>query len=970
MMAGGKDEAKEAENNTAGPKFTGTGLPGGKDDDKKKKKKGLLGGKGPLVMIMTLLLGGGGLMGVTQSLAPFGVVARGIAEFNTNSTVMRGRSTYFTRFMMDNTRNKPLTKYGVFSGEKFKISSSLQKKLARHNIDYQEIENSAGKKIRMLIFTDEDGTVSPIVTRQQDLDGLPDFYKSRAMLLDDALSTNDGFFVAQERATRTIKGRIAGWFDDLSESFHRRIQNSRNRFGDVSKKATSEEIQASAKRTGMSGESNDSEGNYKEETTRNPETDEETTTRERVTDNDTVRRGMSASELETTLRNRVSKVAAGANFSCAVLRSIGAINLAIAGINVAQIINYATGFLEAVQKTQAGEGGSELSYYMNGLTQAGETKDLNGDVVSENKSSMASPAIASLFGGASVSADDTMAMKYNVENMSILGTKSAFQQGLIGAVGGFATGIAAFKMCSIAQAGAGVVGLAADIILIVSTAGIGNIIKALFQGIAEAALKAAAVTAVFSAISLLIPTLAQMLATDVISNMAGQDAGYMISSAFNIYQGRQHRATGGTGGDADAVNRMNLENSLAVAAEARYERLERSPFDVTSEHTFLGSIVHSLTPTITSASYAPSMITSISGLLGSSLTKLIPVAGAAAENLEYVSGFNTDCPNLQAFDLIGDAYCNPYHTTDYSTIEADPGEVFDIVNKRGATYDEYSTNYNEGNELCYVRTDADGVRWYGYHTSSNFETLRENKNDFDDNGNNTAAECYFDNKLDNDGNAIIKADGSELSTFIIACTLRDSQYGIVDANVQSWLTAPTGNSGLNAAINTGVGVIPLIGDAADIVQAAAEAANLKWNSGEACVDSSANPYWNDYTYFQRYLEDQRLLEAYGVVEQSAQVAVVEKFYEENPLDDSYEGVIARYSGLSKDEVIAVLDLAEYASFLAEYDPSGLYPLPHEAEEKVLLSEIMPANVVIAGHADAPVPQVVIYADVRNRSYAV
>ena len=42
----------------------------------------------------------------------------------------------------------------------------------------------------------------------------------------------------------------------------------------------------------------------------------------------------------------------------------------MAGIQVANILNYVTGFLEAIQKTQTGDAGkTELAYYMNKLSE-------------------------------------------------------------------------------------------------------------------------------------------------------------------------------------------------------------------------------------------------------------------------------------------------------------------------------------------------------------------------------------------------------------------------------------------------------------------------------------------------------------------------------------------------------------------------------------------------------------------------
>lgn len=76
----------------------------------------------------------------------------------------------------------------------------------------------------------------------------------------------------------------------------------------------------------------------------------------------------------------------------------------------------------------------------------------------------------------------------------------------------------------------------------------------------------------------------------------------------------------------------------------------------------------------------------------------------------------------------------------------------------------------------------------------------------------------------------------------------------------------------------------------------------------------------------RFSEDQRLLENMGLVEKSSVTAYLEAYYEKHPLDNSYEGILARRSGLTKDQVIAYLDKLEYLAKIAEYDPTGRAPI--------------------------------------------
>ena len=135
------------------------------------------------------------------------------------------------------------------------------------------------------------------------------------------------------------------------------------------------------------------------------------------------------------------------------------------------------------------------------------------------------------------------------------------------------------------------------------------------------------------------------------------------------------------------------------------------------------------------------------------------------------------------------------------------------------------------------------------------------------------------------------------------------------------------------------------------------------------VDASESPNWDKAKYYQRFIEDQSLAESMGVIEKSAVTVAVEDYYEKNPLDESYEGMLARYSGLEKDDVVALLDVIEYGSYLAQYDPSERYAFGEEQEVEGVEDEVEFDNEnVLAG--DVVLLERIAYADVRNRSFAV
>ena len=58
----------------------------------------------------------------------------------------------------------------------------------------------------------------------------------------------------------------------------------------------------------------------------------------------------------------------------------------------------------------------------------------------------------------------------------------------------------------------------------------------------------------------------------------------------------------------------------------------------------------------------------------------------------------------------------------------------------------------------------------------------------------------------------------------------------------------------------------------------------------------------------------------------------EFYYEKHPLDNSLEGILSRFSGLTKDNVIAIEDTVDFYDFYLAYDPTNYYPTPAVQKE--------------------------------------
>ena len=96
-------------------------------------------------------------------------------------------------------------------------------------------------------------------------------------------------------------------------------------------------------------------------------------------------------------------------------------------------------------------------------------------------------------------------------------------------------------------------------------------------------------------------------------------------------------------------------------------------------------------------------------------------------------------------------------------------------------------------------------------------------------------------------------------------------------------------------------------------------------------------------------------------------AYLEKYDSTHPIDNSFEGQIARISGMDKEEVLDTLALIEYYTFVANYNPTERFTFGAPAVE--MQDELKFDNEnTLAG--DATLLNAISFADIRNRTFAV
>ncbi|MBQ2643712.1 hypothetical protein IJG11_02215 [Candidatus Saccharibacteria bacterium] len=932
QSSSGIGSAREKETKASGF-YSGSGKSsGGKSSvGGKKKAKGWLKKGGPMGLIIALIVGVGGIMGGSQLFQPFSLVAQFQETFNSMQVSANTRSSKFFRLQMDSGRIKDPVKGTIF-GKTFSITNKQKERLKQQGIEYDEEFEIDGKKTKVLKYDDGSGDVKIITAK--------DF--------DDVYASDADFHRAYNAGSMTWRGQIANWFGTRVTAFLKNNNLTRNMFNDYeSKKAELDGDGLAAVKETLDEKVGDIDNEGEKTQDIKEEEDEDSgTTKHKGEDSDTdsgkLTRG-DTSSLKKKMDSIESKFSASANAVCGISNAVGAITMAVTAAEALQIINLATAYFEAADKVKAGYGDDapihELSMTLNekqkNTNEILESVSMSGDGSSESdysattkevtteKTAMEAEGVAALYSGGKVNASDASVQSFNL-------TSSISK-----IMGGISSSMAAFQTCTIAklvtsavEAGNALLdGIGCIIGIVTAETGVGaavaveqcgELIVDIGISIGKGVLISVAIAGVFSAIA---PVLTKAWTRDLISNLGGEDLGNALTSGGNMYLGGAHRANGGSPATRGEYESYAVAQHQVMEDYARYERESLGPFDMTSKYTFMGTLMTQLM-NFTSANSLMSAIISGGSVVTNSIVALSPMAAAydVANTLPSEEEYEKTCPYLASIGVIGDAYCNPYVMTDMSTINTDPVDVINTINNDYKGFAEETTS---------------------------------------------------------DGNVKISGD-SELAKYIVYCDGRTSMFGVTDYNIVSNLnsstSANTGNTYTDAAVDGAIGAIPIIGDGLDVVENINSLNNLGYISGESCVagntvDNVSAPDWEEAKYYQRFIEDQSLAESMGVIEKSAVTAYLEEYYKENPLDNSYEGMLARYSGLDKETVSDILYIARYYEYVNNYNPAERYafgvPVVDTEKELKFDNENVMANNFLVVLADK-----ISYADVRNRSFAV
>jgi hypothetical protein len=224
---------------------------------------------------------------------------------------------------------------------------------------------------------------------------------------------------------------------------------------------------------------------------------------------------------------------------------------------------------------------------------------------------------------------------------------------------------------------------------------------AVARGLAQSAFIA---SATFVLSTWVLPWLGNMLAGNLIGvDIAGQDYLNSVISSVGALQGKSAGAGGNLGLGKKQVIAMYSDYQNYIAQEAEYERGSLSPFDASSKYTFLGSIVSSFRPVLSSSSVT-GVLTSLGAATGNALTSLSPKAEAFS--LAKFTASLEVCRDEEytAVGVATDPFCNPIYGVPAEYLNnADPDYVVEQLLASGdlevVSADEGTTRPKAGSDL-------------------------------------------------------------------------------------------------------------------------------------------------------------------------------------------------------------------------------------------------------------------------------
>ncbi len=566
-----------------------------------------------------------------------------------------------------------------------------------------------------------------------------------------------------------------------------------------------------------------------------------------------------------------------ANGACQLYNTATSISRMVKAYEAAQVVMMAMKVLEAIQRMQAGDGGADtlVDVVGNYLTHEKTTVfDFGGgDTATVTGSTMSSSPIAAVFGGTKLTGEDPIVK-------SFVTSKSQFMK-IMGAM----NSSVGYEACVGAQLAAGIIDAIGD--------GVTLGAKKLVDIVVGLAIGAGVSLIISTVTAILVPKIANALKRDFTSFLEGPEASGVLMWGSEQIMGENAKHTAMQPANPQTLTAYVKMKQEVIADRARYDRDNLSPFDTSSEHTFMGSLMRTLGKAALKTNSVVGKAGNITSIVSKSLISLTPAAHAAGVVEEIIS--EGDCPeinNINNDNKYASAFCTPKYISDYTTMGESPEDVMKYWSDKGA-FDNYDPVSNPNPAI----------------------------------------------KPDTPTNT------NELALCVEEYINRGAELGFPDSSIEEKYS--TWNTGSSIADSI-LGAVPIVGGLIDVANNKSKLYHMGNILGYKYTEDTKQNHM-----CERYTLDQRMGESMGVYDKSQTAIYTENYLKEHPLDNSPLGIIARRSGLSKEEVKKDIAMINALLFVADYNSEGLGPLVIEEKKPEVVFESTENYMYIIGIIQNP-----------------
>ncbi|MDO4872081.1 MAG: M23 family metallopeptidase [bacterium] len=649
-----------------------------------KSRNAKLGGKSKFfsrrAKIAAALFGGGSVLGVgffstfIVGMAPFHITEMITEKLNSTASILdiRGSGIMATKLRASSGTKCNLIKTAC----KFtNISEKQLSKLKKAGFDVEL--DGGGKKIKSLTKIDANGNkIGEAITESN---------------LKNALKTDVEFRTSMDKA---YKGTFASFLDDMAAKFMGKIGLGKAPPDNRGKTEAEIETEVNEK-TNKTGSDADLETNSREEvadaddantkqskTKNNADLD---TTDEFIRDvrsgaSDAVKGGPSAKA--SAIDNAVKK-ANILQIPCTLWGVGNMINIGVKAIRAVKLAQFALTFLSFADKIKAGQATPEeaamIGNKLTGISSewSGSSNDNSNENQSKLQSALAYFAETTSQTSKVKSFTDSQgwrAMAYN-DNIGKLNDSAAqYSTGAVGVFAQFWTGLrgaissvigssslsAITKFCKVLTSDA-----VDKLLMVVSAATLTGFAFDLIGDIV-----------IGEVIGRALSPLPELLAGEVVSSFTkGEDYGNAVMSGAGSLMSKNTVSGGGGTLTTDEAVAFYQRNEVRIAENGAFERATRSPFDATTRHTFLGSIVSSALPYTTQLSSISGFLPAMSSIVSKSISSVLPGA-SAADSANFKANMNLcQDSDIKSLGIATDAFCNPYTGISNTTLDKNPEDV-------------------------------------------------------------------------------------------------------------------------------------------------------------------------------------------------------------------------------------------------------------------------------------------------------